>query len=49
VWNCALARSLAREHHVAVPITDEVYAMIHEGKSPLESVRSLMTRDMKPE
>jgi glycerol-3-phosphate dehydrogenase (NAD(P)+) len=49
VWNCAIARSLAREHGVAVPITDEVYAMIHEAKPPLDSVRSLMTRDRKPE
>lgn len=49
VWNCAMARDLARKRAVDVPITDEVYAMIHEGKSPVDSVRSLMEREGRPE
>ncbi|MBM4148319.1 MAG: NAD(P)-dependent glycerol-3-phosphate dehydrogenase [Lentisphaerae bacterium] len=49
VWNCAQARQLAREHGVDAPITEEVCAMVHEGKPPIESVRDLMERDVKPE
>jgi len=27
-WNCAIARTLARERGVNVPVTDEVYALV---------------------
>ena len=49
VWNCAAAQALAREHDIPVPITDEVVAMVHEGKAPREAVESLMGRDAKSE
>lgn len=49
VWNCACARDLAREANVEVPITEEVYAVIHENKNPQDAVRSLMERGVKPE
>ncbi|MFC1496971.1 NAD(P)H-dependent glycerol-3-phosphate dehydrogenase [Verrucomicrobiota bacterium] len=49
VWNCAIARDMAREADVEVPITDEVHAIISEGKNPLDAVQSLMEREMKPE
>jgi glycerol-3-phosphate dehydrogenase (NAD(P)+) len=49
VWNCAAARDLAREAGVDVPITQEVFAILREGKSPRDAVVSLMSRDMKPE
>jgi glycerol-3-phosphate dehydrogenase (NAD(P)+) len=48
-WNCAIARDLARERRVSVPITDEVYAIVREGKPPREAVAALMTREMRPE
>lgn len=48
-WTCAAARELAQAHKVEVPITEEVYAIIHEGKSPREAVESLMTREVKAE
>jgi len=34
VTNCAIVRALARERGVRTPITDEVHAMLHEGRSP---------------
>ena len=49
VWNCAAARALAREHDVAVPVTDQVYAIIHEGKRPEAAVRDLLERDLRQE
>ena len=49
VGNCAIARAIARDVGVDVPITDEVYAILREGKRPLEAVQSLMTRSAKPE
>lgn len=49
IWNCAAARDLARKTRIDVPITDEVYAIVHEGKSPLTAVEALMSRDAKQE
>ena len=49
VWTCATARALANKHGVEVPITEEVYAVIHRGKDPRAAVRDLMGRDPKRE
>ncbi len=49
VWNCGNARALAGDVNVEVPITDEVYAVVHEGKNPHEAVEALLSRDPKPE
>lgn len=49
VWTCATALRLAREHKVEVPITEEVSAVIHEGKDPKHAVQSLLTREARPE
>jgi glycerol-3-phosphate dehydrogenase (NAD(P)+) len=49
VWTCATAKELARKHKVEVPITNEVHAVIHEGKDPKEAVRTLLSREPKPE
>ena len=38
-----------RRQGVPVPVTDEVHAVLHEGKRPLDAVRALMARDVKPE
>lgn len=40
---------LARRHGVEMPITEQVYAIVHEGRSPAEAVRALMLRDPKAE
>jgi glycerol-3-phosphate dehydrogenase (NAD(P)+) len=40
---------LARIHQVEVPITEQVYRVLHEGKPLLEAMKSLMTRAQKEE
>ena len=40
---------LARQHEVEMPITEQVYAIVHEGRSPSDAVRALMLRDPKAE
>ena len=49
VGNCAVARQVAGELGIDVPITSEVYAVLHEGRAPREAVSSLMTRSAKAE
>lgn len=49
VWTCANARALAADVNVEVPITEEVYAVVHEGKSPQRAVETLLARDPRPE
>jgi glycerol-3-phosphate dehydrogenase (NAD(P)+) len=43
------AYRLARDHDVAMPVIDEVYAMLYEEKDVAKAVRDLMSRDLKPE
>jgi glycerol-3-phosphate dehydrogenase (NAD(P)+) len=43
------AHRLAREKQVPTPITDEVYAMLYEGKTPKQTVRDLISRAFKAE
>jgi glycerol-3-phosphate dehydrogenase (NAD(P)+) len=43
------AYQLARRHGVVTPVIDEVYAMLYQGKNVAESVRDLMSRDLKAE
>jgi glycerol-3-phosphate dehydrogenase (NAD(P)+) len=40
---------LAHRHDVEMPITEEVYKMLVEGKAPMDAMQSLMARDPKPE
>jgi glycerol-3-phosphate dehydrogenase (NAD(P)+) len=49
VSNCPLVRDLAHKHGIEVPITEEVYAIIHEGRDPHDAVEALMTRSLKSE
>lgn len=49
VWTCRAALDLARELGVDVPITEQVVAVVHEGKDPRAAVQALMTRDPKRE
>jgi len=43
------AHRLAKDKGVPTPITDEVYAVLYEGKSPKEAVRELISRAFKAE
>lgn len=49
VWNCQAAKELADELGVAVPITEEVNAVVHAGKDPRQAMIALMSRAPKPE
>jgi len=49
VKSCRSVLDLARAHDVYVPITEAVVAVCHEGQSPAAMVRSMMTREAKPE
>ncbi len=40
---------LAGRHGVEMPISEEVYAILHEGRAPQDALRRLMARDPKPE
>jgi len=43
------ALGLARKHSVEMPITEQMYAILHDGKSPHDAIRELMTRPGKAE
>ena len=43
------ARELALKHNVEMPITEAAYAVLYEGMSPKEAMRSLMGRTKKHE
>jgi glycerol-3-phosphate dehydrogenase (NAD(P)+) len=42
-------RDLMHQHELALPISEEVYRVIHEGKSPRDAVTALMRREHKDE
>lgn len=46
---CKAAYLLSRKYNISMPITQQVYAMLFEGKCPKEAVRDLMTRGHKHE
>ena len=43
------AIGLARKYGVEMPITEQMYAILHQGKSPYDAIRELMTRPGKAE
>jgi glycerol-3-phosphate dehydrogenase (NAD(P)+) len=43
------AYELARRHRVEMPITEQMYAILYEGRAPSDALRALMARDPKPE
>ena len=43
------ARELGRQRGIELPITDQVCAILLEGRSPREALESLMARDLKSE
>lgn len=49
VWNCSIALQSARSCGVDVPITEQVNAIVHDGKNPRDAVHSLLARDLKSE
>jgi glycerol-3-phosphate dehydrogenase (NAD(P)+) len=49
IWNCQIVNAIARDKGIDTPITDEVYAVVHQGKDPREAVTSLLSREYRPE
>jgi glycerol-3-phosphate dehydrogenase (NAD(P)+) len=41
--------ALAREHQIEMPITEQVDAILHSGKSPEDAIRDIMERPLKRE
>ncbi len=41
--------ALAREHQIELPITEQVDAILHQGKSPQDAIRDIMERPLKRE
>jgi len=49
VYAARSARQLAQRHHVEMPISREVYAILYESKAVKDAVHDLLSRDPKPE
>ena len=43
------AYELSRKYNVEMPIVEQIYKVINEGKNPASAVKELMTRSLKPE
>jgi len=41
--------ALARRHGIETPIAEQVYAVLHQGRSPRQAIRELMDRPLKQE
>ena len=49
VLTTAAAVGLARARKVEMPITEQMHAILHDGKSPRDAIHDLMTRSAKSE
>lgn len=49
VFNARTARHLAEKLNISAPITEEVYKIIYENRSPADSMDRLLSREPKPE
>ena len=49
IFTTTAAVGLARARGVEMPITEQMYAILHQGKSPGDAIHDLMTRSAKSE
>jgi len=49
VKSTSAALGLARRHGIEMPITEQMEAILHHGKSPMDAIRELMTRPGRDE
>jgi len=49
VLNTASLHRAAQARGVRMPLLDEINAVLHQGKSPIEGMRALFSRDPRPE
>lgn len=48
-YTCVSALQLAQKAHIAVPITEAVYATLYQGSNPRDEVKALLQRAIKEE
>src|SRR6202167_5333104 len=49
IFTTTAAVGLARAHRVEMPITEQMHAILHEGKTPHDAIHELMARSGKSE
>lgn len=49
VKTCRAAWDLAKKYNVSMPVVDEIYQLLYEGKDPKRAVKDLMNRELKGE
>jgi glycerol-3-phosphate dehydrogenase (NAD(P)+) len=49
VGTTSATMALARKHHVDMPITEQMYGVLHEGRAPSVAIRELMERRLTKE
>jgi glycerol-3-phosphate dehydrogenase (NAD(P)+) len=49
IFTTKAAVQLAKAHRVEIPITEQMHAVLDDGKSPHDAINALMTRSSKPE
>jgi glycerol-3-phosphate dehydrogenase (NAD(P)+) len=48
-YTCVSSLQLAQKAHIAVPITEAIYAILYEGMNPRDAVKNLLQRAIKEE
>ncbi len=46
---CRIVHEEAEKRNISMPITDQVYQVLFEGKKPSDAIDDLMRRDLKSE
>jgi glycerol-3-phosphate dehydrogenase (NAD(P)+) len=49
IHTTAATLELARQKGVEMPITEQMHAVLYRNRPPLDAVRELMERSLKPE
>lgn len=49
IYACKVVYEEAKKQGINMPITNEIYAVLYEGKSPEEAIKDLMGRSLKAE
>ena len=49
VWTTKSTLKLAHQHHIEMPITQQVYQVLFKNKKPLDALNHLMRRQPKSE
>lgn len=49
IFACKVVYDEAKKRGIEMPITEQIYAVLYEGKTPQDAARDLMARELKPE